>query len=53
MTKNQEKNTTEIFFLSFFDQKLPPLGLRKGVQATGEAFSSQKRTSSTTKAEIC
>ncbi len=44
--KTEEKNTTEIFFI-FFDQKMQ----FTYVQATGEVFSPQKRTSSTSKNE--
>jgi hypothetical protein len=43
--KLNEKNTAEIFFISFLYKKL----LFTYVQATGEAFSPQKRTSSTSK----
>ncbi len=47
----EEKIQLKIFF-SFFDQKMHymyPLGSGYDVQATGEAFSPQKRTSSTSK----
>jgi hypothetical protein len=40
-----KKNIAEIFVKSFFDQELQ----FTHVQATGEAFSPQKRTSSTSK----
>jgi hypothetical protein len=47
--KFKERNTAENFFYLFFDQKLK----FTYVQATGEAFSHQKkRTSSTSKNEI-
>jgi hypothetical protein len=52
VTKNFGKNTAELCFKSFFDQKLQftyPWASIKDVQTTGESFSSQKRTSSTTK----
>jgi hypothetical protein len=45
-----------LFFIIFFHRKLQfhyPFASIKGVQDTGEAFSSQKRTSSTLKDEIC
>jgi hypothetical protein len=51
MTINWKKIKLEIFF-SFKNCNLLILGLHKGVQATGEAFSPQKRTSSTSKDEI-
>ncbi len=47
--KIEAKNTTEYFF-SFFEQKLQltyPLAFMQDVQAPEEAFSPQKRTSST------
>jgi hypothetical protein len=47
-TKTQEKKYSTQFILSFFDQKLQ----FTYVQATGEAFSSQKRASSSSKNEI-
>jgi hypothetical protein len=48
MTKNSRKNLNVDFFLPFLDQKLQfTLASIKDVQATGEAFSPQKRTSST------
>jgi hypothetical protein len=50
MTKNWKKFTAEIFFIYFVDQKLQ--FTYPDVQATGEAFSSQKRTSSTSKHKI-
>jgi hypothetical protein len=47
--KLYEKNTAELFFSSFIDQKLqftyPLLSSIKDIQATGAAFSPQKRTS--------
>ncbi len=52
--KLKEKNAGEIF-LDLFDQKLQftyTYASIKDVQATGEAFSSQKKTSSTSKNEI-
>jgi hypothetical protein len=51
MTKNWEKFKAGKF-LYFFDEKLQfsyPLASIKDAQATGEAFSPQKRTSSTSK----
>jgi hypothetical protein len=54
MTKNWEKLQLKKNFI-FFYQKLQftyPLASIKDVQATGEAFSPQKRTSSTSKHEI-
>jgi hypothetical protein len=48
--KLKKINTGEKFFVLFFDQKLQftyPLASLKDVKATGEAFSPQKRTSST------
>jgi hypothetical protein len=56
MTKLKKKITAEnFFFFSFFDQKLQftcRYASIKDVQATGEAFSPQKKTSSTSKNEI-
>jgi hypothetical protein len=56
MTKNRGKKITAGKNLIFsFDQKLQftyPLATIKDVQATGEAFSPQKRTSSTSKHKI-
>ncbi len=55
MTKNWRKKIQLKVFISFFDQKLRfpyPLASLKNVQATEEAFSPQKRTSSTLKNEI-
>jgi hypothetical protein len=46
--KQKKKNTAEIFFTSFFDQKLQ----FTYVQTTGEAVSLKKRTSSTSKIVI-
>jgi hypothetical protein len=54
--KLKGKNTSENFFISVFDQKLQftSLGLqkRRPSYCTGDAFSPQKRTSSTSKNEI-
>jgi hypothetical protein len=50
MIKNWKKNNS--WKISFFDQKLQftyPYGSVKDIQATGEAFSPQKRTFSTSK----
>jgi len=55
MTKNWEKFTAEQKIKYFFDQKLQftyPKASIKKVQATEEAFSHQKRTSSNSKHEI-
>ncbi len=49
------KNATENLYSLFLNQKLQftyPLAFPKDVQATGEAFSPQKRTSDTSKHEI-
>jgi hypothetical protein len=54
MTKNLKKFTAEQKFI-FFDQKLQFTYLQafiKDVQATGEVFIPQKRTSSTSKLEF-
>jgi hypothetical protein len=54
MTKTLKKYSGNLSII-FFNQKLlftSPLTSVKDVQATGEAFSPQKRTSSTTKKEI-
>jgi hypothetical protein len=54
MTKNWKKFTAEKKSI-FLDQKLPftyPWAFIKDYQATEEAFSPQKRTSSTSKLEI-
>jgi hypothetical protein len=48
--KLKKKNYGRNFLISFFDQKLQCL--LDIVQATGEAFSPQKRTSSTSKNEM-
>jgi hypothetical protein len=53
-TKNLEGIQQKILLI-FFDQKIEiylSLSLHKGLQATGEDFSPQKRTSSTSKHEI-
>jgi hypothetical protein len=53
--KKFEKRTTKIFFFLFFDLKLQftyPSASIKDVKASGEAFSTQKRTSSVSKNEI-
>jgi len=56
MTKNfRKKNTDENFPYLYFDKKLQftdPYASINDVQATGEAFSPQKRTWSTSKNEI-
>jgi hypothetical protein len=52
MTENKIKNySLKIFFLSK-TIIYPPLGFHKDFQATEEAFSPQKKTSSTSKPEI-
>ncbi len=53
--KWREKNTAEKNFQAFLTKKLQftyPQAIIKDVQATGEALSPQKRTSSTSKDEI-
>ncbi len=54
MTKNWRKKYSWTFFLLFWLKiaNYLSLGLKKDVKATGEAFSPQRRTSSTSKNEI-
>ncbi len=47
--KSRKKNNAEIFFISFFDQRLHFTVL--SIQATREAFCPQKRTNKTSKDE--
>jgi hypothetical protein len=53
MTKNLKKLQLENFFIYFCDQKLQLTDPQasQDAQATGKAFSPQKRTSSTSKNE--